>query len=221
MIDTVDSLLSGARWLRPSRANAPNIGRCLWNGRPALVKSYHHCSSAYRHTVGRLALDREWWALRRLEGSRRAPLPLARPLPWVVVMEWIEGTPLEALSPNEISAGRLVGETLSLLESLADAGVVHGDIGHDHWSVHGRESNILVGTGGHLIAIDFAGSWSLAGPARPWHGLARALKLHDQLLLTKVLYHLGDDSVIDHPGWRLPSQRTLAWWELMKLLGKV
>ncbi len=221
MSDSLSALLQSARLLRPSRANAPDIGWVPWQGRAALLKSYHHCSPIYRHTVGRLALDREWRALRRLEGSGRAPLPLARPLPWVVVMEWIEGTPLEAVQRGQLPASHLVAETEALLATLADAGVVHGDIGHDHWSVQGRESNIMLAPGGRMVAIDFAGSWSLQGPARPWHGLGRALHQHDQLLLTKVLYHLGDESTESHPGWRLPSQRPLAWWDLMKLLGKV
>lgn len=221
MSDSISALLQSARLLRPSRPNAPDIGVCSWQGGLALLKSYHHCSAVYRHTVGRLALDREWWALGQMEGSGRAPTPLARPLPWVVLMEWIEGTPLEALRAGQFPAAKLLAEAEALLDAMTRAGVVHGDIGHDHWSVQGRESNVMVTAEGRMVAIDFAGSWSLEGPFRPWNGIGRALHRHDQLLLTKVLYHLGDDSTRDHRGWRLPSQRPLAWWDLMKLLGKV
>ena len=210
-----------ARPLRATRPNAPNVWRCQWQGQAALVKSYHHCSRAYRQTVGRLAMNREWWALQRLAQLGSAPQPLARPLPWVVVMEWVEGTPLESLQRGQVPAAKLVTEAERLLDSFARAGVVHGDLGHDCWSVQGRESNVLVTAGARLMAIDFAGSCSAGGWFWPWNRIASALQLHDQLFLTKVLYHWGDPSMTGHPGWRLPSQRTLAWWDLMKLLGKV
>lgn len=211
-------LLETASPLRPSRPDAPDILRCQWAGQAALIKSYDHCSAVYRQTVGRLALDREWWALQRLARYQgRAPRPLIRPKPWVVVMEWVDGVPLETLSRGQVPTELLLEETEALLEDLRLAGVVHGDLGHDHWSVMGRESNVLW-SGRRLLAIDFAGCWSTRGPlGRVGH----AMRLHDQLLQTKVLYHLGDESVADHPGWRLPSQRTLAWWELMRCLGKV
>jgi hypothetical protein len=136
-------------------------------------------------------------------------------------MEWVEGTPFESLRPGQFPATKLIAEAERLLRGLAQAGVAHGDIGHDHWSVQGRESNLLLAPGCRLIAIDFAGCWAAPPQPKPWHRLGQALQLHDQLLLTKVLYHLGDESVADHPGWRLPSERSLAWWDLMKLLGKI
>jgi hypothetical protein len=211
--------LASATPLRPSRPNAPDVLRCQWADHSALIKSYHHCTTLYRSTVGRLALDREWWALQRMQSAKgRAPRPLARPRPWVVVMEWVDGVPLEQLPPDQVPPGRLLDEAVALLGDLEQAGVVHGDLGHDHWSAMGRESNLLWTADGRLVAIDFAGCWSTRG------GLGRvgqAMRLHDQLLLTKLLYHFGDDSLADHWAWRLPSQRSLAWWELMRTLGKI
>jgi hypothetical protein len=213
-------LLSEGEPLRPSRPNAPEIWRCRWQDRAVLLKSYHHCPAAFRHSVGRWAMAREWGALVRLCGTGCAPAPLARPLPWTVVMELIEGRPLETLAAGQVEPVPLLEQVEALLARLAERGVVHGDLGHDCWSVRGRESNLILTPQGRLVAIDFAGSWRLDG-----RGLQRSLGLamqrHDALLLTKVLYHFGDESVRDHPGWRLPSQRSLGWWELMRLLGKV
>ena len=208
--------LTDALALRPSRSNAPNVWKGVWSGQPALVKCYQHCSPLYRKTVGRLAMSREWWALNKLASSGRSPLPLARPRPWTVVMEWVEGTPLEALEREVVPVGTLIAEAEALLASLGQAGVVHGDLGHDCWSVQGRESNLLVTDDGRMVAIDFAGCWR-AG----WPGLGEAMRRHDELLLTKILYHFGDETVADHPAWRLPKQRALPWWNLMALLGKL
>ena len=210
------SLLTDGRPLRPSRSDAPDVWRGIWSGQPALVKCYHHCASLYRQTVGRLAMSREWWALNRLADSGRAPLPLARPRPWTVVMQWVEGTPLEALPRDAVSVGALIIEAEGLLTSLGQAGVVHGDLGHDCWSVQGRESNLLLTDEGRLMAIDFAGCWR-AG----WPGPGAAMRRHDELLLTKILYHFGDETVANHPAWRLPQQQALPWWNLMALLGKL
>lgn len=208
--------LTDARPLRPSRPNAPAVWRGTWKGQPALVKCYHHCSTPYRQVVGRLAMSREWWALQQMTSSGRAPLPLDRPRPWTVVMQWLDGTPLEALSPGELPPLQLLEEAEALLSSLAAAGVVHGDLGHDCWSAQGRESNLLVTPSGRLMAIDFAGSWRAS-----WPGLGPAMRAHDELLLTKILYHFGDPSVADHPSWLLPRQRPVVWWDLMALLGKL
>lgn len=218
MTQPLESLLRSTRLLRASRPNAPDVGFCQWRGQPAFIKSYHHCPPWYRQTVGRLALNREWLALERLAGSGRSPEPFERPLPWVVITQWVEGTPLEAVAPGQVAPERLLGEGQTLLGTLHAAGVVHGDLGHDYWSVQGRESNLILTRGLRLVALDFAGSWTLDGS---WQRMARALQRHDELLLTKLLYHWGDDSLADHPAWRLPSERSVAWWNLMRLLGKV
>lgn len=215
MSEELNGLLRDARRLRPSRLNAPDVLEGRWDHQRAFIKSYHHCPALYRQTVGRLALTREWSALQKLSGLGRAPQPIARPLPWIVVMQWVEGYPLESLPAGQVSPRRLLEEAESLLSDLHGAGVVHGDLGHDFWSVCGRECNLVVTPEQRLVAIDFAGSWPLESL------LGRALKLHDELLLTKVLYHHGEDALSGHAAWRLPSQRPLAWWRLMRILGKV
>lgn len=204
------------RPLRPARPNAPAIWYGTWRGQRALLKCYHHCATLYRQTVGRLAMSREWWALNRMSTSGRAPRPFERPRPWTVVMEWLDGDPLETIPRGKVPALVLASEAEALLACMAKAGVVHGDLGHDCWSAQGRESNLLVTEAGRLMAIDFAGCWRA-----DWPGVGPLMRAHDELLLTKVLYHFGDETLAGHPGWRLPSKRPLAWWDLMALMGKL
>lgn len=212
-------LTQGTR-LRPTKAYAPDLWKITWNNKAAVLKTYASSPPLYRQTVGRLAIKREWWALHRLKDTGCAPLPFTRPNPWSLVMEAIDGCPLEQLHADSISIVRVLNQAEHLLACLKKAGIAHGDIGHDHWGTQGRESNLFWTTEQRLIAIDFAGCWNLhsSWPTRP---LAQALSRHDQLLTTKILYHLGNDALPQHPAWTYPSQQSLSWWELMGLLGKL
>lgn len=216
------ALLDCGERLRPTRPNAPEIWRTVWDGEPLLVKSYDHCSPTYRHSVGRIAIGREWWALQRLAGSGRAPQPKQLLAPWAVAMQFVEGVPLERIAPEQASALHLIAEAEGLLSELARCQIAHADLGHDYWSAQGREANLLLTAEGRLVAIDFAGCWKLDQAGWPGtRSLGRALQLHDELLITKLLYHFADDSLANHPGWLLPSGRAMAWWDLMKVLGKL
>ncbi len=205
---------------RPARPNSPRVVTGLWRGQPAVSKCYAHCSWFYRQTVGRLAISRESWALEQMEGSERAPRPFARPAPWTIIMEKIEGTPLESLSPEGFEVEQLVSEAEILLRRLEIAGVVHADLGHDYWSDLGRECNLIWTPDHRLVAIDFAGSLPLLAGGWPWNRLTRALRAHDQLLTSKVLHHFAPH-LKAHPAWRYPSQLDPRLWELWRLLGKL
>lgn len=205
--------------LRPVRRHSPRVTLIEWKGRSAVKKCYAHCPFWLRHSVGRLALSRESWALSRLEFSRHTPLILDRPKPYTLIMEYVDGTPLEELDPTG-EYPNLESELDSLLEDLSQACVVHGDLGHDHWHDWGRESNLIWTGRGELKAIDFAGSLPLAGDGllalRPLRRLCQALHHHDLLLKTKVQKRFGKE--------QKPSV-ALHWpvdlWELLRLLGKL
>ncbi len=219
---TLEHLLENGRTLRPTRAHAPDIWLITWKGQQILIKTYQHTSILYRNTVGRWAMNREWWALRALEGSGCAPYPYFRISPWSVAMEFVPGVPLEKLERGAVPAEELVREGERLLATLTHHRVVHSDLGHDHWGSQGRECNLIWNSERRrLVAIDFAGCVQRRRGLTPWSRLTESLWLHDALLLTKLLYQHGDDTTSDHSGWKLPSQRTVAWWKLMRLLGKV
>lgn len=215
------SLLAAGERLRPSHPKAPEIWKLLWEGEALLLKSYHHAGPAYRQTVGRLAISREWDALSKLSGKQVAPAAKWRLSPWSMVMEWVDGFPLEAYTPTDLCCQTLLGQAEKLLHTLEASHLAHADLGHDFWGKTGRPSNLIWTRDHRLVAIDFAGSVPLnRGPAAA-RKIARALQLHDQLLPTKILYHFADDSFRDHPAWQLPARRGMPWWDLMRALGKV
>lgn len=205
---------------RSARPNSPRVVAGSCHGKAAVLKSYDHCSGLYKRTVGRLAISREWWALGALEDSGRAPRRISRPSPWCMVTEFVEGTPLEQLSPELVDSERLVAEAEILLRRLEVAGVVHADLGHDFWADMGRECNLIWTVDERLVALDFAGSVPLLAGRTPWARCCQILRLHDRLLLTKVLHHFGQ-RLDAHPGWKFPSSLDHRVWDLLHLLGKV
>lgn len=205
---------------RPARPNAPRVVAGHWGSAPAVLKSYDHCHWLYRQTVGRLAINRECWALERMADSGRAPIFFARPNPWSLIMERVEGEPLESLETGDVEPEQLVAEAEVLLRHLEVAGVVHADLGHDFWSDMGRECNLIWSCEQRLVAIDFAGSIPLLAGRWPWHRLTQVLRSHDRLLVSKVLHHFAP-SLKGHPGWTYPSDLDPRIWELWRLLGKL
>lgn len=199
--------------LRPARRDAPTVELIDSLNGPAVRKSYKSCSFFVREVVGRLAIQRECWALGKLRGSEHAPSVWDRPDHYTVLSQFVEGTPLELLSPEEVEPRRLRQQASSLLETLARAGLAHGDLGHDHWQEMGRECNLIWTPDQRLVAIDFAGAVPLRAP---FH-LGRALQCHDRLLATKLSHHFYPHDMVRSEGVDWPQ----GLWELLRLLGKV
>ncbi len=206
---------------RRARANSPTVEVVReHDGSLAVTKSYAHCSPLYRQTVGSFAVSREAWALSRLQGSGHAPALLRRTSRFSVTMEHVPGIPVEELEPKSVNSDRLLEQADSLLRAFKTAGLVHGDLGHDHWGQWGRESNLIWSADQHLVAIDFSGSFPMGRGHAPWSKLSRALELHDQLLIPKLIHRFGlptDRSVRT----RSPAEISLAVWDLWQLLGKL
>lgn len=181
-----------------------------------VFKSYHNCSPLIRNTVGRLAIGRECWALRRLEFSDHTPKLIAQTGPFSVKMEFIEGRPLEHLP--KLDPKRLYSEAESLLGDLKKAGVIHSDLGHDHWQNMGRETNLIWTEDQRLKTFDFSGALPFASSSPLAKRLLHALRQHDQLLLTKMKYHFpsqDSDQVAPTTEW------PIELWDLLRLLGKL
>lgn len=206
--------------LRSERPNSPQVIRCLWNQTSVVLKTYEHCPWWYKNTVGRLAMSREWWVLKKLSGSGHAPEPICRLSPWSVVMTEVVGTSLEDLEPDFPATDKLLKQAECLLQTFQQAEIVHGDIGHDFWSDMGREANLIWTPEQRLVAIDFAGSLPLR---LPWFlgSVSQALHYHDRLLLTKILYHFGRNSHPEHAAWKESSHWPIKRWELLRFLGKL
>jgi RIO-like serine/threonine protein kinase len=199
--------------LRPARRQAPTVELLETPEGLAVRKSYRNCSLMVREVVGRLAIHRECWALRELEGCHHAPTLWSRPDRYSMICEYIEGTPLEHLSPTQVDPARLEQQAHSLLEALTKAGLAHGDLGHDHWQEMGRECNLIWTPDQRLVAIDFAGAVPLQAPLN----LGQALHRHDRLLATKISHHFRPEHMRRSEGVDWP----LGLWELLRMLGKV
>ena len=201
--------------LREPRPHAPSVERTP----DGLVrKSYDNCPPLLRWSVGRLAISRECWALQKLAGSLHVPRLVSRPNPWTMVSEFVKGTPLESLPPEDAPHNLLMEQTRSLLFDLREAGVVHGDLGHDHWQDMGRETNLIWSSDSRLVALDFAGSLPLNPSLPGFRAVSRALHLHDRLLQTKIAYHFCPEM----ENWTAEQTRwPLQVWELLRFLGKL
>ena len=202
--------------LRPARKDAPTVRLISISAEPFVQKSYRDCPPLLRETVGRLAIRRECWALRKLEETGHAPRLLASPDPFTVETEFVKGTPLEKLDSSQVNPDKLFEQGRSLLKALGEAGIVHGDLGHDHWQTMGRECNLIWTADERLVAIDFAGSVPLKFPLHPLKNVCLALHHHDRLLLSKLGHHfcpnhLAGCEEVDWP---------VGLWELLRLLGK-
>lgn len=203
--------------LRPARFDSPTV-RLRQTGCQAVVeKSYDHCPWWLKNTVARVAISRECWALERLAFSGRAPRLIARPNPFTVVQEYVQGTALEHLAPESVDPVLIKQEALSLLADLEQAGLCHGDLGHDHWQDMGRESNLLWTVEGRLVAIDFAAALPYPTRLPGLAPIASALRAHDRLLATKVEYHFPGPETGPSAGLDWPLER----WDLLRWLGKL
>lgn len=201
--------------LRPPRRHAPTV-ELTENGQ--VRKTYTDCPFWLKNSVGRLAVNRECWALERLRESTHAPRLLSRPDPFTVVTEYIEGRALETLTRDDVDPRRLHSQALSLLNDLATSGVVHADLGHDHWQSMGRECNLIWTSDDTLVAIDFAGSVPIHSRFSLMNRLGALLHRHDQLLLAKLAFHFGEKC----PVGKFPqTDWHQGTWELLRALGKL
>lgn len=203
--------------LRPARPDSPSVALHRASSGSFVRKSYAHCPLLLRETIGRIAIGREQWALQRLQNSRHAPSVLARPNRFTIDLEYIEGRALEDLKDDHVDRTRLAAQADSLLSDLRQAGVVHGDLGHDHWQSMGRECNLIWTSDERLVAIDFAGSLSFGSKLPLAKPLAYALHQHDDLLRAKIAHHFPPATIepLACPEW------PVELWSLLRLLGKL
>lgn len=116
------------------------------SGYRVVVKDMSRLPLWFRTVAGRYLLWREWRALSALKGIKGIPQPVARPNADCIVMEFLEGQPIDSLSPWKISEDA-VRRTAKVLGEVHARGVTHGDL-------HGY--NILVTPDGEVGLIDWA-----------------------------------------------------------------
>ncbi len=189
------------------------------DGRRLVAKEFFRSPLPYRRWLAPLLLDREEAALRRLTLVDQVPQVLERPHPACLLLEYRSGTPLEQIAAGELPEEALE-QALELLRQLHQAGVVHGDIGHDFNARLGRETNFLWCPEHGWTLLDFGGSLCGQGTF-PWdRWLRRLMKAHDQLFLTKLLLtHFPQ--IEEHPYLEFPARLDYSYWKWWKRLGKL
>lgn len=203
--------------LRPERPRSPALRLLDCDGQRMVAKTFLNSPTWYRETVGRFMLAREQAILASLQTAHGVPRLFGGAHQGLLLMEHIQGQPIEQLQPGQLPFEALE-QARRLLEQVHAAGVAHCDLGHDFTGDFGRETN-LMWDGKRLVLLDFAGSMrAWPTPAGRW--FHEAMKNHDRLLLTKLVCRFFPE-VERHPFLDLPTTFPAAHWKLWRLLGKI
>jgi tRNA A-37 threonylcarbamoyl transferase component Bud32 len=142
----------GVEWLRKREerrrlARIPFAGGRSYFAKHYLASDRHAWRDAWKARLGLGTAQREWRALVRL---RAAGIPVPAPLAHVrlasgehvVVMEWIDGTPLATALADAARRRPLLAAVGALVRALHDAGWVHRDL---------HRENILIADGAPVL----------------------------------------------------------------------
>lgn len=102
----------------------------------------------FRLFYGRHVLSREWKAMNALRNFPEVPLPLYRPDPDCIVMEFRAGEPAHSL-PKGKEMAVLLDRLQVVVQKFHERGITHGDL---------HRSNILRSEDGSITLIDWATS---------------------------------------------------------------
>jgi len=132
------------------------------------LKDYGDHSFLVRNTIGRFFARREARAYAAAAGTPGLPAFRGRVGPFALATEWLDATPLSALTPQEVPAD--LGPRLrAIVEALHARGIAVGDIHH---------RDVLVSRRGDVHLIDFAAAWDF-GPSPGPIGRALFTRLKD------------------------------------------
>jgi tRNA A-37 threonylcarbamoyl transferase component Bud32 len=150
--DALDTLLCEGQVLKDG--NTCFVARVRWNQCDVVIKRYNHKGlwHSLRHTLKGSRARRNWLHANRL---RFLGIPTARavayidewrgPLLWqsYFVMRFVEGTPVSSIFRSEQTSDaqkqRIHEQILSLLHTMADHGISHGDVKHANILFDGKE----------------------------------------------------------------------------------
>ena len=135
------------RVLRRGIGSRPEVRLIRLGGRDAVVKDYGRDGSSFKRLLGAFLAGREAAALRRAAGVPNVPRVLGRARPWMLVIDYVDATPVTALDSPRIDAA-FVAELGSIIDRLHARGIAHGDLE--------KLDNILVTADGHPAVVDFA-----------------------------------------------------------------
>jgi len=142
--------MKGRRLLRAPSSTRPAIWLLDFQGQSLVVKDFRNNRFLYRNTVGRFLLWREEKAYRRLRGLEGIPPCRGRVTPHTLILEVVDGVPVEGLEHTLKLSPEFFTELRTLVDAVHARGLVHCDLK--------RAPNILLGRNNRPYIVD----WSAA-----------------------------------------------------------
>lgn len=118
-------------------------------GQRAVAKDYARTPPFFRRFVAPFLLNREERALRFLAGTQGIPQVYARVDRQALILELIEGKPIDGFQNGELPA-EVYARVQEVIDRIHARGVSHGDLK--------RRGNLMVTPRGEIFLIDFAAS---------------------------------------------------------------
>jgi len=112
------------------RPFTPYKPRNMWKAKviqagDVIIKDYSS-NSLFSKVYGRIALNWEEEALRRLDGLNGVPVFIERPSPYSLKMTALPGTPISTVAPSQITRA-FIERLKRLFQEIHARGVAHGD----------------------------------------------------------------------------------------------
>ncbi len=147
-IDSID--LKKIRLLHRGRnITKANIYECLYQGQKVILKDYKDQNLLIRVTIGRWFASREFKFCRILAGISGIHKVIARPDPYSLLLDFVDGKTLSETPHNSIHPS-MFASLKRIIEMIHQQGIACGDIHH---------RNILITEGGSIFIVDFATGW--------------------------------------------------------------
>jgi predicted Ser/Thr protein kinase len=191
-LEDLESL--GATTLVRGRWIKADVFQIPWRGHSLVVKTFARKSMPVRW-IGRHQISKEAAAYRRLEGIDGVPGLHARPDPYTLIVDFVEGRRLTHVRLEPGPKRPVVDALTALVDTLHRHGVVHLDL-------RGRD-NILVTRTGRVSLIDFAAAHVM----RPGSCLFRLFRSVDRSALLKWKRLLTPEDLTEAEQRKLRRQR--------------
>ncbi len=173
-------------------------------GQRAVAKDYARTPPFFRRYVAPFLLNREERALRFLAGTIGVPQVFARVDRQALIIELIEGKPIDHFQNGELGA-EVFARVQETIDRIHARGVAHGDLK--------RRGNLMVTPRGEIFLIDFAASLIGKRPLRPvvnW--LQREVARVDNKCVPRLKMKAAPELMTDDDRRKLETPTKLERW---------
>jgi len=147
------------RFLHEGRGYQSSVRLLEIDGQRAAAKDYASAPQFFRRFIAPFLLNREERALRFLHDVPGVPQVLARVDRYCLVMEYVEGTPMDRFKTGEL-APEIFPRVQDVIDRIHARGVSHCDLK--------RRGNLILTPKGEAYLIDFAAAIVGRRPLRPF-----------------------------------------------------